>query len=154
MVFNSFNFLAFILPVLFLYWVIFKKNKVFQNVLLLISSLFFYAWADWRFLVLLILSILINYFLGLKIHNTEQEKIQRRYLYLGLIFNIGLLLYFKYFNFFYEGFVDVLSILGLSTSYNTLSILLPLGISFFTFQTLGYLIDVYNEEIKLNIFLC
>ncbi len=148
MIFNSFKFVAFIVPILFLYWIFFKEKKVFQNVLLLTSSLIFYAWADWRFLILLLISIFFNYFLGKKIHNTTNELIQKRFLYTGLTFNVGLLIYFKYFNFFYEGFIKILSIFGASTTHNTLSILLPLGISFFTFQTLGYLIDIYNEEIE------
>ncbi len=147
MTFNSLSFVYFIVPILCMYWYLFNKNKVSQNILLLISSLFFYAFADWRFLFLLIISILLNYYLGLKIRNAKKEKIQQRFLYLGLICNIGLLIYFKYFNFFYEGFVQLLNIFDISSSYNTLTILIPLGISFFTFQTLGYLIDVYNEEI-------
>ncbi|WP_438423344.1 MBOAT family O-acyltransferase [Aquimarina macrocephali] len=112
------------------------------------ASIFFYAWADWRFLFLLIASILINYYLGLKIHNTIKESKQKMLLNLGLVFNIGLLVYFKYFNFFYEGFYKIVNVFGTDLDYNTLSILLPLGISFFTFQTLGYLLDVYNEEVE------
>lgn len=131
-----------------LYWLYFKKTAVAQNILLLMASIFFYAWADWRFLFLLIASILINYYLGLKIHNTLKESKQKTLLNLGLIFNIGLLVYFKYFNFFYEGFYKIINVFGADLEYNTLSILLPLGISFFTFQTLGYLLDVYNEEIE------
>ncbi|MFD0842042.1 MBOAT family O-acyltransferase [Flaviramulus multivorans] len=114
----------------------------------MVSSIIFYAYADYRFLILLVLSIIINYYLGLKIRKAEKEVLQRRFLYLGLIFNIGLLIYFKYFNFFYESFVKVLNVFSADLSYNSLQILLPLGISFFTFQTLGYLIDVYNEEIE------
>lgn len=148
MIFNSFNFVVFLIPVLVLYWLFFKKTAVAQNILLLIASIFFYAWADWRFLFLLIASILINYYLGLKIHNTLKESKQKMLLNLGLVFNIGLLVYFKYFNFFYEGFYKIINVFGADLEYNTLSILLPLGISFFTFQTLGYLLDVYNEEIE------
>ncbi|GAA3641570.1 MBOAT family O-acyltransferase [Flavivirga jejuensis] len=150
MVFNSFNFIVFIIPVLLLYWIIFKRSSVLQNVFLLLASIFFYAFADWRFLILLIASILLNFYLGLKIHNAEKESKQKMFLNIGLVFNIGLLLYFKYFNFFYEGFFKALNLFGLDSNHNTLKILLPLGISFFTFQTLGYLIDVYNEEVKPN----
>ncbi len=131
-----------------LYWLLFKRSAVSQNILLLMASIFFYAWADWRFLFLLIASILINYYLGLKIHNTLKESKQKMLLNLGLVFNIGLLVYFKYFNFFYEGFYKIVNVFGTDLDYNTLSILLPLGISFFTFQTLGYLLDVYNEEVE------
>lgn len=133
---------------LLLHWVLFKKSKVLQNILLLTVSLFFYAFADWRFLILLILSVLVNFYLGLKIHNTEDDKKRSLFLYLGLTFNIGLLLYFKYFNFFREGFFEILGVFVSISDHSTLHILLPLGISFFTFQTLGYLIDVHNEEIE------
>lgn len=148
MIFNSISFVGFIIPILILYWLMLKNNNILQNVLLLCSSLLFYAIADWRFLILLIISIVLNYCLALKIFNASKEKIQLRFLYLGLVFNIGLLFYFKYFNFFYEGFVEILNFIGVESSYSALKILLPLGISFFTFQTLGYLIDVYNEEVE------
>lgn len=147
MVFNSLDFVVFITPVFLLYWLIFSKSSVYQNFFLLLVSLFFYAWADWRFLILLVASTLINFYLGLKIHRTPEDRKKNIFLYIGLIFNIGLLLYFKYFNFFYEGFFEILNVFGAESSYSTLEILLPLGISFFTFQTLGYLTDVYNEEI-------
>jgi alginate O-acetyltransferase complex protein AlgI len=148
MVFNSFPFIVFIVPVILLYWTVFKKNSRVQNLLLLGASLFFYAYADWRFLGLLILSVLTNFYLGLRISNCKKEKEKNLFLYLGLIGNIGLLLYFKYFNFFYEGFLKVLSVFGDNHTYNPLEIILPLGISFFTFQVVGYLMDVYNEDIE------
>lgn len=148
MVFNSLDFVVFIIPVFLLYWLVFNRSKVYQNIFLLGASLFFYTWADWRFLVLLIGSTLINYYLGLKIFRTPEDRKKSIFLYIGLVFNVGLLLYFKYFNFFYEGFYEILNAFGSESTYNSLVILLPLGISFFTFQTLGYLIDVYNEEIE------
>ncbi|WP_074406528.1 MBOAT family O-acyltransferase [Aquimarina megaterium] len=148
MVFNSLDFVVFIIPVFLLYWLVFNRSKVYQNIFLLGASLFFYTWADWRFLVLLIGSTLINYYLGLKIFRTPEDRKKSIFLYIGLVFNVGLLLYFKYFNFFYEGFYEILNVFGSESTYNSLVILLPLGISFFTFQTLGYLIDVYNEEIE------
>ncbi|WP_109300640.1 MBOAT family protein [Aquimarina sp. AU474] len=148
MVFNSFDFVTFIIPVLLLYWLVFKQSSTSQNILLLVSSLFFYAWADWRFLILLVISTLVNYYLGLKINKAEEDKKRNVFLYTGVVFNVGLLLYFKYVNFFYEGFYDVLNVFGADIGHDTLTILLPLGISFFTFQTLGYLIDVNNEEIE------
>ncbi|MBG6133668.1 D-alanyl-lipoteichoic acid acyltransferase DltB (MBOAT superfamily) [Aquimarina sp. EL_43] len=148
MVFNSLDFVVFIIPVFLLYWLVFNRSKVYQNIFLLGASLFFYTWADWRFLALLIGSTLINYYLGLKIFRTPEDRKKSIFLYIGLVFNVGLLLYFKYFNFFYEGFYEILNAFGSESTYNSLVILLPLGISFFTFQTLGYLIDVYNEEIE------
>lgn len=151
MIFNSFNFVAFIIPVLFLYWLVFKRTAVCQNIWLLMTSLFFYGWADWRFLLLLIASIIVNYFLGLKIYEAgDNDKKRNLFLYTGLVFNVGLLLYFKYVNFFFEGFYNILNVFGANLNYDILQILLPLGISFFTFQTLGYLIDVNNEEIEPN----
>ncbi|WP_271766966.1 MBOAT family O-acyltransferase [Aquimarina algiphila] len=148
MVFNSLDFVVFIIPVFLLYWLVFSKSNIYQNLFLLAVSIFFYAWADWRFLILLLGSTLINYYLGLKIYRTPEDHKKSIFLYIGLVFNVGLLLYFKYFNFFYEGFYEILNVLGSTSTYNSLVILLPLGISFFTFQTLGYLIDVYNEEIE------
>ncbi len=148
MVFNSFDFIAFIIPVLLLYWLVFKRSNISQNILLLIASLVFYAWADWRFLILLVLSTCVNFYLGLKISEAEEDKKRNIFLYTGVIFNVGLLLYFKYVNFFYEGFYELLNVFGTDISHDTLTILLPLGISFFTFQTLGYLIDVNHEEIE------
>ncbi|MEW7278530.1 MBOAT family O-acyltransferase [Aquimarina sp. 2201CG1-2-11] len=150
MVFNSLDFVGFIIPVFLLYWLVFSKSSVYQNIFLLLVSILFYVWADWRFLILLGVSILVNFYLGLKIYKVPEERKKSIFLYIGLIFNVGLLLYFKYFNFFYEGFYDLLSVFGVESNHSALSILLPLGISFFTFQTLGYLIDVYNEEIEPN----
>ncbi len=148
MVFNSLDFVFFIIPVFLLYWLVFSKSNIYQNLFLLTVSIFFYTWADWRFLALLLGSTLINYYLGLKIYSSPEDRKKSIFLYIGLVFNVGLLLYFKYFNFFYEGFYEILNVFGSTSTYNSLQILLPLGISFFTFQTLGYLIDVYNEEIE------
>lgn len=148
MVFNSFDFVIFFVPVFLLYWFLFKKSSFSQNVVLVVVSMLFYAKADWRFLILLLLSVLVNYLLAIKIRSSESEKSEKIFLYLGLFFNVGLLLYFKYFNFFYDGFVQLLNVFGSDLHFSSLKILVPLGISFFTFQTVGYLYDVYNEEIE------
>jgi D-alanyl-lipoteichoic acid acyltransferase DltB (MBOAT superfamily) len=122
-----------------------------QNVLLLIASVFFYGYADWRFLLLLVLSVLVNFYTGKKIKSTvDDEDKQKIILRLGILFNVGLLFWFKYFNFFVEGFSSLINVFGANIQYNTLHIILPLGISFFTFQTIGYLIDVYNEEVEAS----
>ncbi|WP_159090804.1 MBOAT family O-acyltransferase [Aquimarina aquimarini] len=121
-----------------------------QNIFLLIISLLFYAFADWRFLALLGVTTFVNYYLGIKIYKVPQERKKTIFLYIGILFNLGMLVYFKYFNFFYESFFDLLSLFGVASSHSILVILLPLGISFFTFQVLGYLVDVYNEEIEPN----
>ena len=148
MIFTSLNFALFLVIVFPLYWFVFNKTDRGQNLLLLLASLFFYGWADWRFLFLVIGSALFNFIIGIKILNSSHEKVKLSYLLLGIIFNLGILGFFKYFNFFYDSFVDAFNIFGANLNYSTLSIILPLGISFFTFQTLGYIIDIYNDEIE------
>jgi len=148
MTFNSFDFFIFLPVVFLLYWFIFNKSAKTQNLLLLTASIFFYCWADWRFLFLVIINALVNYYLGITIADAKKEKTQQNLFWIGIVFNIGVLGYFKYFNFFYDSFVDLLNIFGLHANPSSLKIILPLGISFFTFQTLGYLIDIYNFNIK------
>jgi alginate O-acetyltransferase complex protein AlgI len=148
MIFNSLAFSLFLPIVFILYWFLFNKSAKKQNILLLSASLFFYGWADWRFLFLVIMNALLNYYIGTGISNTQKEKIKKRLLWLGLLINLGVLGYFKYFNFFYDSFADLFNLFGANLNYSSLKIILPLGISFFTFQTLGYIIDVYNEEIE------
>ncbi len=148
MIFNSLGFALFLPIVLIMHWFVFNKSAKLQNILLLLASLFFYGWADWRFLFLVVANALLNFYVGNKISDSSQEKTKLRFLWLGIVFNLGVLGFFKYFNFFYDNFVDFGNLFGLSLSHSTLHLILPLGISFFTFQTLGYIIDVYNEEIK------
>ncbi len=148
MIFNSLPFSLFLPIVFILYWFIFNKSSKNQNILLLSASLFFYGWADWRFLFLVLLNALLNYLIAIGITNTQKEKIKKQLLWLGLLINLGVLGYFKYFNFFYDSFVDLFNHFGANLNYSTLRIILPLGISFFTFQTLAYILDVYNEEIE------
>jgi D-alanyl-lipoteichoic acid acyltransferase DltB (MBOAT superfamily) len=146
MVFNSPEFALFLPIVFILYWFVLSKSAKGQNILLLLASVFFYVWADWRFLFLVISNALLNYFIGIKIRDTQKEKSKQVLLWLGVAINLGVLGYFKYFNFFYDSFADLLNLFGTNINYSSLNIILPLGISFFTFQTLGYIIDVYNEE--------
>lgn len=145
MVFNSFEFALFFGIIFLLYWFVFSKTKTSQNILLLISSLVFFGWTDWRFLSILIFNILFNYFLAKKIFSSKKERTKQHYLWFGVIVNIGVLGYYKYFNFFCE---NLLSIFDPGKTYSSLEIIIPLGISFFTFQTLGYIIDVFYEEIE------
>lgn len=147
MIFTSLDFALFLPVVFILYWFIFNRSGKSQNILLLLAGLFFYGYADWRFLFLIVGNALLNYFIGIQIAESKKENIQRRYLWTGVIINLGVLGFFKYFNFFYDNFVDLINLFGFQANHSTLMILLPLGISFFTFQTLGYIIDVYNEEI-------
>jgi alginate O-acetyltransferase complex protein AlgI len=146
MVFNSPEFVLFLPIVFILYWFVFKKTALHQNIILLLASVFFYVWADWRFLFLVFANAILNFYLGIKIQDAPKEKTKQQLLWIGVIINLGVLGYFKYFNFFYSSFADLINLFGGNINYSSLKILLPLGISFFTFQTLGYLIDIYNEE--------
>ncbi len=148
MLFNSINF-AFFLPIVFiLYWFIANKNYKYQNILLLVSSYFFYACWDYRFLFLLIFSTLLDYFTGLKMFDSKTVNAKKFWFWLSIIINLGFLGFFKYYNFFVESFVVVLADLGLYVDVWTLNVILPVGISFYTFHGLSYVIDIYCNRIK------
>lgn len=146
MLFNSGAFLVFMLTVWVVYWTIAARSANFQNIVLLAASLVFYGLSDLRFLVLLLVSALVNYGLGLRISAMPEGKGRSRWFWIGVVLNLGTLIYFKYFNFFLAGVVQLLNSFGLELEPGTLVVLLPLGISFYTFQMLGYLIDVQHEE--------
>ncbi len=148
MLFNSIEFIVFLPVVFIVYWKLFSRSGAQQNFFLLVASLFFYGWADWRFLFLIVSSIGLNYFIGKQIADSNSEKTKHSLLWLAVAVNFGILGYFKYFNFFYESFAHLFSVFGAHITYSPLKILLPLGISFFTFQTVGYIIDVYNEKME------
>lgn len=131
-----------------IYWVGFGKNVKFQNIFILVGSYFFYAWADWRFLFFLIGVSALNYFLGIYIEKSENLKVKKALVYLGLIQGIGGLIYFKYFNFFISSFNDLFGMFHSHFSIQTLNIIIPLGISFFTFRTLSYVLDIEKGKIK------
>ncbi|HEY3860397.1 MAG TPA: MBOAT family O-acyltransferase [Verrucomicrobiae bacterium] len=143
MTFNSLAFLVFLLIVFSLYWLC--ERRV-QNLLLLVASYVFYGWWDWRFLIMIILSSLLDFWIGLRIAGTENRFHRKCYLAITLISNLGLLGFFKYFNFFAENLARLLHGLGFQATWTTLHILLPVGISFYTFKTLSYSIDVYRGE--------
>ncbi|WCL50874.1 MBOAT family O-acyltransferase [Leptospira sp. GIMC2001] len=146
MIFNSIDFILFFPVVLILYWI---SGHKLQNRLLLVASLFFYGFWDWRFLGLLVLSSLVDFVAGLGIEKfADNPKKKKAFLIFSLISNLSVLGFFKYFNFFIENAVQFLSALGLNPDIHTLQIILPLGISFYTFQTLSYTIDVYRGELK------
>ncbi len=149
MLFNSIEFFVF-LPVVFcIYWFLFKKNLKAQNCLLLISSYFFYGYWDWRFLSLIILSTLVDYFVAQQIFVTETKHLKRYWLWFSVLFNVGLLGFFKYYNFFINSWVEMFSSLGYNVqNIWTLKVILPVGISFYTFQTMSYSFDVYYKQIK------
>jgi alginate O-acetyltransferase complex protein AlgI len=147
MVINSITFLLFFSAFFLLYWFVFckKQSRLF---LLLGASYLFYMWTDWRFLLLLIVISSLNFYLGLKIHKTENELKRKILLYIGLIQGIGGLIFFKYYNFFTNSFNETFQSIGLSVHIQTLSILVPLGISFFTFRTLSYILDIDKRKIE------
>jgi D-alanyl-lipoteichoic acid acyltransferase DltB (MBOAT superfamily) len=148
MLFNSLSF-AFFLPIVFcLYWLIANKNLKLQNALILIASFFFYACWDYRFLFLLMFSILLDYVTGIKIAESEKISFRKFWLWLSIIINVGFLGVFKYYNFFATSFADALSKLDITVNPWTLKVILPVGISFYTFHGLSYVIDVYKDRIK------
>lgn len=147
MLFNSSVFLVFFLAFFAIYWSIKAKPLIYQNLFLLVSSYVFYGWWDYRFLGLIFLSTLVDYISGLKIYNAESQKGKRVWLTLSLAFNLGLLAYFKYFNFFLESFYDLTTKLGFASELIRLDIILPVGISFYTFQTMSYSIDIYKGNL-------
>ena len=149
MLFNSIEYFYFLPTVYILYWFVFKKDLKLQNLLILISSYFFYGWWDWRFLSLIFLSTVVDYFVGLKIYDSQDNKVKKTYLWISILFNVGLLGFFKYFNFFIDSWIDLLGSFGYEQkSVWTLNIILPLGISFYTFQTMSYSLDIYYKKLK------
>lgn len=148
MLFNSIEFALFLPIVFLLYWFVFSRNGKWQNAMLVLASVFFYCFADAKFFLLLVASAGFNYCFAWMIHKKPDGNAKRWLFYVGIAFNVGLLLYFKYFNWFIDGFVKLCNVFGGNVSFTPFHILLPLGISFFTFQLIGYLIDVYNEEIE------
>ncbi len=148
MLFNSISFAIF-LPVVFLfYWFITNKNLKLQNVLLLVSSYFFYACWDWRFLFLLVFSTLLDFFTGLKMFDAKNQASRRFWFWLSISINLGFLGIFKYYNFFATSFAEAMTLVGFHVNPWTLKVILPVGISFYTFHGLSYVIDIYKNRIK------
>ncbi len=148
MLFNSIEFLFFLPIVFVLYWFVFSKQLRAQNILLLLASYLFYGWWDWRFLFLLLISTCLDYFVALAIQNSQDVSKRKLFLGISLIGNLGMLGFFKYYNFFVQSWIDAWSSIGVTMEATTLNIILPVGISFYTFQTLSYTIDVYRNEMK------
>lgn len=148
MLFNSFEF-AFFLPTVFvIYWFLAGNNTRNQNIVLAITSYFFYGFWDYRFLFLMFFSTSLDYFIGKRIYNSNNKAARKRLLIFSLVVNLTLLGVFKYYNFFIESFVDAFNFFGYGFSPKSLNLILPVGISFYTFQTLSYTIDVYKNKIK------
>jgi alginate O-acetyltransferase complex protein AlgI len=148
MVFNSFNFALFLPIVFVLYWFVMNKNTRSQNLILVIASFVFYASWDWRFLLLMIVSKSIDFICSIQMDNSPEPRRKIRFLFLSLFVNIGVLSFFKYFNFFAENFSHIFPFWGHTLLANSLNIVLPVGLSFYTLQALGYVIDVYQEQVK------
>ena len=149
MLFNSIEYLLFLPTVFILYWFVFNKDLRLQNLLIFISSYFFYGWWDWRFLSLIFLSTVVDYFVGLKIYQSQDQKVKKIYLWVSVLCNLGLLGFFKYFNFFIDSWIDLLGSFGYEQkSVWTLNVILPVGISFYTFQTMSYSFDIYYKKLK------
>ena len=149
MLFNSIEFLLFLPTVFILYWFVVNKSLKTQNSLILLSSYFFYGWWDYRFLSLIFLSTIVDYFVGLHILKQDSGKKQKLLLWCSVLFNITVLGVFKYYNFFVDSWVDLFSSVGYEiNSIWTLNIILPVGISFYTFQTMSYTIDIYKRKLE------
>jgi alginate O-acetyltransferase complex protein AlgI len=148
MLFNSINFALFLPIVFILYWYLANKGLKYQNLLLLASSYFFYSCWDWRFLFLLAFSTFLDYFIGLKMSVIEKQKNKKIWLWISIVINLGFLGVFKYYDFFVTSFTEVLTDFGVNINPWTLNLILPVGISFYTFHGLSYVIDVYHDKIK------
>jgi len=147
MLFNSFEYVLFLPIVFLLYWFVFNKSLKLQNFFLLTVSYIFYGWWDWRFLSLIAFSSLVDYVAALKIESSEKRNTRRLFLTISLLTNLGFLGVFKYFNFFSQSLADGFEQLGYTLHPLTLDVVLPVGISFYTFQTMSYSIDVYRKKL-------
>ncbi|MBR5685680.1 MAG: MBOAT family protein [Muribaculaceae bacterium] len=148
MLFNSFTFMIFLPVVFLLYWFVFKRLK-WQNLLILVASYIFYGWWDWRFLILIVITSSSSYASGLLIKRFEGRRpLQKAVSAANIVLNLGILATFKYFNFFVDSMGHLLQAFGLTMDWPVMHIILPVGISFYTFQALSYSIDVYSRRIE------
>lgn len=148
MLFNSLDFAIFLPIVFILYWFVTNRNLKLQNILIVLASYVFYGWWDWRFLSLILFSTIVDYSVGIKLSDEENSKKRKFLLLTSIVVNLGFLGFFKYYNFFLDNFVTAFSFLGQEISANSLNVILPVGISFYTFQTLSYSIDVYKRKLE------
>jgi alginate O-acetyltransferase complex protein AlgI len=148
MFFNSLHFAIF-LPIVFLfYWFVGNKSKINQNYILILASYYFYSCWDWRFLFLLVFSTLLDYLSAIKIEESTTPKSRKFWLWLCISINLGFLGIFKYYNFFADSFAELFQSFGFNTSPILLNVILPVGISFYTFHGLSYIIDIYYGRIR------
>jgi len=148
MFFNSLAFAIFLPLVFILYWFVFNKTKRTQNAVLIIASYYFYSCWDWRFLFLLVFSTFLDYYTGIRIEKSKTKKISKFWFWLSISVNLGFLGIFKYYNFFANSFAELLTGVGFKASPFLLDVVLPVGISFYTFHGLSYVIDIYYKRIK------
>jgi D-alanyl-lipoteichoic acid acyltransferase DltB (MBOAT superfamily) len=148
MLFNSIDFAIFLPVVFVLYWFVVNKNLKQQNTFVVFASYVFYGWWDWRFLSLIAFSTLIDYAVGISLSKQQELSKRKVLLFLSVIVNLGFLGFFKYYNFFLDNFATAFSFFGTDIQARSLNIILPVGISFYTFQTLSYTIDVYKRKLE------
>lgn len=150
MVVNSFIFWAFFAIVLLLYFSAFKNTAKGQNFWLLLTSYFFYGWVDWKMIPFLLIVTIVFYGLGKQIHknNRKNPRLSSLLTTIGVILGVGILVYFKYLDFMVEEVCNLLSSIGLTTNFCTISIIMPIGISFFTFKLISYLIEIHRENME------
>ena len=148
MLFNSIDFAIFLPIVFLLYWFVTNKNLKLQNLLIVVASYVFYGWWDWRFLSLIVFSTVVDYTVGRQLRTEENQLKRKILLWTSILVNLGFLGFFKYYNFFLDNFISAFSFFGQEIQGNSLNIILPVGISFYTFQTLSYTIDVYKRKLE------
>lgn len=148
MLFNSIDFALFLPIVFLLYWKVFGRDLRIQNAFLLAASILFYGWWDWRFLGLVFLSSVIDWSVGIALDRTEAPARRKWLLAASMVANLGILGVFKYYDFFITNFNEAFSLMGVPIGMRTLDVVLPVGISFYTFQTMSYSIDVYRRQIE------
>lgn len=148
MLFNSLDFAVFLPIVFILYWFVTNRNLKLQNLLIVIASYTFYGWWDWRFLSLIIFSTVVDYSIGVLMSKEERVLKRKILLWTSITVNLGFLGFFKYYNFFLDNFISAFSFFGMDVNANSLNIILPVGISFYTFQTLSYTIDVHKRKLE------
>ncbi|UCD17030.1 MAG: MBOAT family protein [Candidatus Zixiibacteriota bacterium] len=142
--FATVQYFVFFIVVFLIYW---RLSRRMQNIFLLAASYFFYACWDWRFLSLIIVSTLNDYLCGMFIADTDSPRRRKTLLVISLVVNLGILGYFKYFNFFAGSFIGLADALGMHVSWTTARIILPVGISFYTFQSISYTVDIYRRQL-------
>lgn len=148
MLFNSIDFAIFLPIVFLLYWFATRQRIRLQNLLIVLASYVFYGWWDWKFLSLILFSTVVDYLVGIGLSKLQHRPQRRLLLTISIVVNLGFLALFKYYNFFLDNFIAAFSFFGRDIEVSSLNIILPVGISFYTFQTMSYAIDVYRKKLE------